>query len=195
MLFLCILGFFPEVQDKFENRKNNRISMDNIDSIRNLFSDCTVFASNNVYPKGKDATYIIYAVELALFIFSLWVKMPYQGETKVKKVKLLLYVEAIKAMINIILDEAFQAGRITEDDVLKMINVRVKLLLSSNMDMKAMNFNFLNLCNYELQNDIENIFMSEDLSNLPILPGSPLNLLFLPTAYKSGLVGKYLKIL
>jgi hypothetical protein len=194
---LTYLGFHPEVQDKIRidkifNKFDKKIQLEEKTKvIKNLFIDSIKHVQ--VIVPDNPIKISTYSCEIALHIYALW--LVNQNKTsEIDDEKIMAYFFAIKNNINIFLVKYLKRESISIEDTLKLIQARTDQIFREK-DFETRHINFCNLCNFEIKKNSKKIFIDENINELPICPGSPFDMLILPTAYKSGLVEKYLELL
>lgn len=206
VFYSIYLGFHPKQQkDNYDiNKVFNEINkkykpLDKINVIQELFLDCAKFSYDNLYEKN-DIIVAIYTGELALHIFSLWFanyskkyqKAPKEIDKFIGGMNLKAYIIGIKKQLNLLITEIIKQKEIDDDIVISIILSRI-FQIYAEKDMETRNLNFMNICNLAIQYEEDTVFVVGNIEEMPIAFGNPLNMLYLPTAYKTGLVDKYLE--
>jgi hypothetical protein len=214
VIYMIFLGFHPELQDKndkkqikkvFDNFSKKWKPVEKIAVIEKLFAESIIHANSMDYTKNS-VNVVVYGYEISLHIYSLWLanltsKTEFQSESEkiMFRGKIKCCNFAVKNELNKLLN-SLDRKQLSIEEVENIIQARVDQIYCDK-DFEIRNFNFCNLCNYEISeineniNSSDNIFTSENISELPMSFGNPLSMMILPSAYKSGLVNKYLALL
>lgn len=142
----------------------------------------------------------IYSAELAMHVFALYIANRFVNlENKEQRMKYLEGLEfnswliCIKQFLNLLIENGLKQNKIELEQIKAIISTRVNLIFHQD-DFETRNFDFQNLCNYEIKyEDEKNVFFIGHSEDLRINPGNPLNMLILPSAYKVGLVDEFLE--
>lgn len=200
----CIAIFSKKKQNKsaiepvFDDFNKQMKPMERHNVIQELF----IKSAEHVQNSGSflDAVGLaIYTSELVLHIFSLYISnqiVKFENKEQVKTyyegLDFMSFVLCIKEYLNLLIEKSLGQKGISNETIKRIIITRVSFILKEE-DFETRNLNFQNLCNIAIKYKEDSVFYIGSYGDLHIAAGNPLNMIILPSAYKTGLVDEFLK--
>ncbi len=187
-----------EIETVFNDFNKKMKPIERHDVVQELFVKSAQHIKNSALHLDN-VSFAIYSAELALHIFALYVSnrlVKFQNKEQIKayyeSLEFMSFVICIKEFLNLIIENSLNQKGIDSDTIKEIIITRVTFIFKEE-DFEVRNFNFQNLCNIAIQYEENCVFYIGSYEKLHIAPGSPLNMMILPSAYKIGLVDEFLK--
>lgn len=185
------------INEVFDNMNKTMKPEEKLDVVQKLFVE-SAKQVQAFFPGQDYVKTTIFTAELALHIFALWLANEFKdlkvdGQKEfIESLGFNAYIISIKEFLNRITRDALKQNTLDNKTVTAMIIVRTAQILKDS-DIEERNLHFLNLCYHSIKYETDTVFVVQKISDLPILPGNPLDIIFLPGIYKCGMVDKYMQ--
>ncbi len=188
------------INDVFEDMFMQTNPIERHKTIKDLF----VKSGKHVLESGfseNSVRFAVYTSELALHIFALFIsnkisalKGKAQAEQYFNSFEFLSFILCLKEFLNLLIENNLNQKGIDKETVKQIVITRVGIILKEK-DFEIRNFDFQNLCNLAINYEEDCVFYigSYEKFSSRVEFDNPLNMMFLPSAYKVGLVDEFLE--